>query len=693
MKEVITLSIKKIISGVLIFIGVISIMIIGLGESVGAVEKEISILLTGDMHSHLETQTINQGVEMEERGGFAKIKTIKDRVEEEYKGTFLLDAGDFSMGTPFQSIFRTDAAELKAMAEIGYDAVAIGNHEFDYKAEGLADMLGVAKEYKPYGGMMPAVLIGNINWQKTLGDKEMREGAKKLENAFKDYGVADYTIIEKNGVRMAVFAVMGDEAISNAPEAGIAFDNYILKSKKIVKEIKRNADADIIVALSHSGLDEKDFKESEDVKLAQEVSGIDVIVSGHSHTKLIEPRIVEDTTIVASGEYANDIGHLVLEKNGEKYKVKKHNIISLDKNVNNDEDIEKLISDFKKIVDTNFFKKYGYKYDQVLASNEFQFTTINKFAEEQKEDSLANIITDSYIYAVENVEKNRADRVDVAVVPAGVVRASLKKGNITVADAFNISSLGTGPDGGVGYPIVSIYLTGKELRAMAEVDASVSPGMNEARLYTSGMGYTINEKRLFLNRATDIRLIDREGKETEDIKGDKLYRVVGGLYSCQMLSIVKEQSSGLLSIEPKDKDGNVIKNFDKHIVRMDDGRELKEWYAIASYIDSFAQGKVPEYYNSTHERKLMDNSLNPIKLLKQPNRIGVMFISLILIPIVIITGFVVFVVKRRNKRRGFAKSMFSGGRRYSNTLGSRGRKPAIKSRKLNMKKRSNRKRW
>ena len=663
-------------------------------KEVKAASKEVAILFTHDMHSHLETEEQNRDGKITQSGGFAKIKTIKDQADEKYGDAFLFDAGDFAMGTPFQGIFRSDAAELKTMAAIGYDATTFGNHEFDYKASGLADMLNVAADYDSKDNKLPAIVGTNINWDKTLSDSETKKDGQKLKDAFDKYGVEDYTIIEKNGVKIAVFGIIGDEAISNAPVAGIKFSDYISKAKKVVNEIKQNGEADLIVCLSHAGTNDDDFDASEDVKLAEEVDGIDVIVSGHSHTELEKPKEVNGTLIVSSGEYTRNVGQLILEEDGDGYGLKDYKLIALNDDVENNGDVQKVVNGFKSTVNSKFLSKYGFSYDEVIAKSDFQFSDIKDFGKEQGEEPLANLIADSYVYAVKKAEGSKSEKVDVAIVPSGTIRGTFGTGDITAADAFNTSALGMGADGTVGYPIVSIYLTGKELKAACEVDASISPSMPVARLYMSGLGYTINNKRLFLNRATDVTLIDKSGKEVEKLDSDKLYRVVGGLYSCQMLSLVKDQSHGLLSIEPKDKNGEVIKDFNKHIVKDGNGGELKEWYALASYIDSFDGDKVPNYYKTTHNRKIIDNSFNPIKLFKQPNNIAIMLLAIIMIPVVIIIGIIIFFVKRRHERRGYARSMFAGSknRGYKRTVSSRGRKPAIKHRKLNVRGKSSRRR-
>ncbi len=75
-----------------------------------------------------------------------------------------------------------------------------------------------------------------------------------------------------------------------------------------------------------------------------------------------------------------------------------------------------------------------------------------------------------------------------------------------MSDVFNVSSLGIGPDKVSGYPLISVYLTGKELKTAAEVDASIAPIMSVAQLYMSGVNYTFNPKRLIFNKVVDINI-------------------------------------------------------------------------------------------------------------------------------------------------------------------------------------------
>src|SRR5699024_10900784 len=111
----------------------------------------------------------------------------------------------------------------------------------------------------------------------------------------------------------------------------------------------------------------------------------------------------------------------------------------------------------------------------------------------------------------------------------------------------------------------------------------------------------------------DVKLQNFDGT-TEEIDDKKLYRLVAGLYSGQMLPVVSEKSFGLLSVVPKDENGEEITNFEDHILYMNDGsdREIKEWYALADYIASFdVQNhlpEVPEYYSQLQNRKIVDDT-------------------------------------------------------------------------------------
>ena len=196
-----------------------------------------------------------------------------------------------------------------------------------------------------------------------------------------------------------------------------------------------------------------------------------------------------------------------------------------------------------------------------------------------------------------------------------------------------------GEDGTSGFPLVAVYLTGKELKAAMEVDASVTPIMPAAQLYMSGAKYAFNTKRMFFNRIYDTALTDVTFHETGmgnayEIDDNALYRVVTGMYSAQMLGTVKSKSMGLLSLEPKQADGAPVTDFADCILYDEDGNELKEWYALAAYLEQFGEDGLPDRYaDPANGCKQVSDSFAPGQLLAGWNGItwAVLGIALLLL--------------------------------------------------------------
>lgn len=618
-------------------------------------DKEVQVLFTHDMHSHLDPYKINKDGSIELVGGFAKLKTTVDAKKQEKEATFLVDGGDFSMGTLYQTIYETEAPELTLMGQIGYDATTFGNHEFDYRSEGLSNMLHSAKRKaeKNPDLKLPALVSANIDW-----DKNTSKDNFLVRSAMEHYGSTPYTIVERGGVRVGMFGVLGEDADSCAPESGLEFEDIVETSKEVVKDMKEE-DVDMIICLSHSGTFE-DADNSEDEILAQEVPEIDIIVSGHTHTRLDKPIQYGNTYIVSAGCYCENLGDIdLIQKEDGRWQLDTYELTPLTAQVKENQAITTQLASYKETINQDYLSHFGYTFDQVIAQNAVDFSQMDSFAMEHKEDPLGSIIADSYIHAVQQAEGDAYEKAHVALTPSGVIRDTFQTGNITVSDAFNVSSLGIGADRIPGYPLVSVYLTGKELKTIAEIDVSVSKIMPTAQLYPSGLRWTYNPNRMFLNRVTNVEFMTNvpytNGKETEKIEDNKLYRVIAGLYSAQMLGTVQDMSMGLLKIQPKDKEGNPIQDFEKVIIHDQKGTEVKEWYALASYIDSMKENEagisqVSSHYNDTENRKEEINSKNPIELLKNPNKFAWMLYGAIAIIILLIVFIVRWFLKRRKNK-------------------------------------------
>ncbi len=616
--------------------------------------KKMDILFLHDTHSHLDSFLTVEDGEAATVGGFPRIMTLINHARTQNPDTLILDAGDFSMGTLVQTIYDSEAAELRMLGALGCQVTTLGNHEFDYRSAGLANALNAAVSS---GEPVPSIVLCNIDWE-TMEAEGLTQEQQLLRDAFDAYGIQDYTIITKGDVRLAVFGVFGVDSLACAPTCALKFRDASQAAAEVVSEIKANEDVDMIVCVSHSGTSE-DEKKSEDEILAKNVPEIDLIVSGHTHTALEQPIRHGDTYIVSCGEYAKNLGSLSMEQgqNG-RWEMTSYSLLPITPATEPHQATQDKIDSFMEIVDSSYLSRFGYNRSQVLARNEITFATASDLYDTQADHNLGNLLSDAFKYAVSNADTGDTRPVDVAIVPSGCVRDTFAPGDITVEDVFNAYSLGIGLDGVAGYPLISIYLTGAELKTGAEIDASVSDLMPSARLYTSGLSYSFNPHRIILNKVTDCYLTDDAGNRTE-LQDDRLYRIICDLYSGQMLGAVTDVSYGILSIQPKFADGTPIENIEDAIIQTESG-ELKAWAAIAEYMDSLPDtdgdgiSDIPAVYGTLQGRKVIQDSRNLLHLIKGLNKYAVVIILVVLLILALLITLIFLIVRfllRLTKRK------------------------------------------
>ncbi len=608
-----------------------------------------TILFTHDLHSSFLPRRDGSGGTT---GGYARLASVLKKERAAHPEALTVDGGDFSVGSLIQSLYTTKAAELRTMGVMGYDAVTAGNHEFDYTGLGFGEMLTAARRS---GEKTPALLLANY---RPAEDNLHR---LDLQRAMAAYGVEESMLLERGGVTYGVFGLMGQDAHSGAPTSGFVLEDPVKAARRCVDRLEEQG-AQVIICLSHGGTNVDG--PSEDEELARAVDGIDLIVSGHSHTTLEEPILAGETYIVSAGEYGKNLGSVTLswDETGNKT-VTDYRLIPIDGTVQNDQEVSALIEGWKGQVSSRYLAPYGMTYDQKLTKLNFDLPTPEPGV--QMGSALGELTADSYLWAAEQMAGFDTKTPTVAVTADGVLRAPLYPGEITASMAFDVLSMGVGEDGSAGFPLVSCYLTGKELRAVAEVDASVTPLMPAAQLYMAGVQYSFNTHRMLFNRVTGMKIDDRQethaggtvtvSEEWGDLENDRLYRVVTGMYSAQMLDTVKERSFGILSIVPKDEHGEPITDFSQHILRDRNGNEIKEWYALASYLRSFGEKGVPNVYalSSGDGRKQVSHSWSPGQLLGHLNWIGFAALALLVLAAAAVVLLVRWAIRSRGRgRRG-----------------------------------------
>lgn len=629
-----------------------------------------TILFTHDLHSHFLPQPTAEGGES---GGYARLKTVIDGERAMNPAALLVDGGDFSIGSLIQTLYTTQAAELRTMGAMGYDAVTIGNHEFDHKGTGFAEMLNSAKaaqqaavelllvdarpledmdayreRFGPVTPVLPTLLEANYAPADDNPDRAF------IRSAMEGYGVTDCMTLERGGVTYGLFGLMGVDSDECAPTSGFTRTDAAKAAKRCVETLKGEG-AEIIVCLSHSGTGDS-LASSEDEELAKAVDGIDVIVSGHTHSTLAEPLVVNDTYIVSSGPYCQNLGSLTFswDGSGEK-RLLDYRLIPIDETVAENPEIAGFVEQWKDMVGETYLARYGLTYDEVLTRSDYDLNTPASAVQEN--NGLGTLVSDAFLWADRTLNAAYADSPHtVSVTADGVLRANLPAGDLTAAMAFDVLSMGVGEDGTSGFPLVAVYLTGKELKAAMEVDASVTPIMPAAQLYMSGAKYAFNTKRMFFNRVygaalTDVTFDESGTGNAYEIDDNALYRVVTGMYSAQMLGTVKSKSMGLLSLEPKQADGAPVTDFADCILYDEDGNELKEWYALAAYLEQFGEDGLPDRYaDPANGCKQVSDSFAPGQLLAGWNGItwAVLGIALLLLALILL---LIRFLRRRIRRK------------------------------------------
>ena len=466
-------------------------------------KKTFTILHTNDMHASFigmgpaSDYTPFKLNDDKTRGGYARLAGLIAKRKDARKAqspVLVLDAGDYSMGTAFSAATRETGGELRLMGRMGYDATTFGNHEFDLGPDGLGKSIGSAVK----AGRIPAVLAANTSFpgsDATLAD---------LQRLAKEGVVRRYLVIERAGIRFGIFGTLGKEAMIYTSGGATTFADPTESAREVVKILREKEKVDVVVALSHGGVvKDKDgrYTEGEDVSLAKDVPGIDVVISGHSHTEMQEATLVNGRTpVVQTGKESRNLGELVVTLDNGKLTVESYRLHPVDDTIVGDRAIADEIEMLKKGVTAAAFASRGYSVDQPLAIVPRDLP--NAYADIAAGTILANLVTDSF---------RKATKADIGFTANGMMRAGLSRGKTgvqTVYDVFAVAPLGSGVvDPTPGSTLVTGYFTGQDLKSLLEfllVDSPAHPGEYFPR--SSGMRFRYDPSRPKFDVVTTVEL-------------------------------------------------------------------------------------------------------------------------------------------------------------------------------------------
>jgi 2',3'-cyclic-nucleotide 2'-phosphodiesterase (5'-nucleotidase family) len=584
--------------------------------------RTVSILFTHDLHSQiLPHATADDDGAMRETGGFARLATAITRERSRHpSSTIVVDAGDYSMGTLFHTLVMDRAVELRMLGLMGYDAGTFGNHDLDFRWDGVIRSLRAART----SGDRTIPLLSS-NMTVPAGTPTLDSLRAELDA----YGVRGHMILQRNGLRIGVFAVMGEDAAKDCPSLdGVTFEGIAAAAGRVVTLLRDQKHADLIVCLSHTGTS-PDRSRSEDVQLAEQVPGIDVIVSGHTHRTFTEPLRIGKTFIVSAGPDCANLGVIDLSVDDHLVAVNSYRLIPLDASIPDDRTIAARAAGFVAEVDSVYLRPLGLTFHQVIARSSFPFETVAYGYAHGGELRLGDLITDSFAYAVQRAEGPDARPVDVVIQPLGMIRHTFAPGPITVDDAFRVLSLGRGPDGQPGYPLVAPYVTGADLLTILEVGPTLASIKGDVHLQFKGVRFAVNPNRLPLNRVTRAELVDENG-HIREIHPDSLYRVCVDHYTAVMIGSLSDLSYGVVRVQPRDAHGAPVASPENMLIDADPAtpgvQELKEWLALVQYLRALpaspAPGipEIPVRYRTLSGWYTEEPSWDPVALLRSPNR-------------------------------------------------------------------------
>jgi 5'-nucleotidase len=541
------------------------------------------------------------------------------------------------------------------MKDMGYDALTLGNHEFDLKPKGLARIIQAAAAK----GGMPAVVFSNAVFSK----ESDRDDA--LEEVFNKGMVKPYIVLEKGGIKIGIFGLMGKDAAEKSPFASpVKFSDPIEISKEMVKVLREKEKVDMVICLSHSGLS-KDKSLSEDEILAKKVQGIDVIVGGHSHTRLEKPIGIDSTFVVQASSYGNCVGVLDLLWENGKVKLKNYRLIDIDAAIPGDMALQKKVESFIETIDRDVLQKVGLSSKKGIGQTAFDLTIV------EDESNLGNLIADSirwYVNKHDYDPKDPPTKTVVAIESNGLIRDDLlrgKTGALAVGDVFRTIPLGIGLDDTMAYPLVSCYLHASEIKKALEVLTSIYPRKGSAYfLQVSGLKFTYNPRRVIFDRVTRIWLgSEEEGYLPLDYSesNKNLYRIATNIYDAAFLKIVGKYTYQVLKIVPKDRNGGPVADLAAFCVDADKSQpgiqELKEWIGLMEYIKSFPDTngdglpEIPDKYKGKLGRIVVEASWNPVSLLAGGTMVTWAALSAVVAGIIILAVIAGIMVRKVRRRR------------------------------------------
>ncbi len=488
----------------------------------------VTILQTTDVHDHANGSghvglDVDPATAMSTTGSYARMAAYINYVRATAgHPVVLVDSGDWTMGTLYDLTLASKPLALYVLTAMQYDAVTLGNHEWDYTPAGLAQMIAAAQSQ--FGFHTP-IVASNMNLNGNT-DLAPFVGAGKLIQP-------TYVKTLSNGVKVGFIGLMGEEAALDAPaSAPVSFTKLssdYTAIQSMVDDLRNNQGAQVVIALSHSGTDATGTS-GEDVTLAQHVHGIDVIASGHTHTPLSAAHGVTNgnwtTTIIDAGAFGTNVARIDLILNKtltvasgySNLPMTAAGLASINNTLGPDATTEAVVNTTDKQLNSTLGPVLSQSFSDYDASNLAKgiYHAVGSAAQDMvpndqdvvlapngigdlAADSVRNTGNAIIAAAPSNLSSYDYTPYQLAVVATGVIRNSLQGGvPLTFADIFSVLPLGITPDTTqalpIGYPLMSSYLDPGDVKKVIALQLVGQSNLVGSSYYLnlSGVQYTLS---------------------------------------------------------------------------------------------------------------------------------------------------------------------------------------------------------
>ena len=432
--------------------------------------ETLTILHVNDTHSTLASLAPRKENLEGTVGGIARAATMIELYKEWEKNVLTLHAGDFFIGDIFFNLYY-GVPELQIMKTLGFDAMALGNHEFDLTPEALGGALQTAFD----DGGFPLLSANAI-----LEDPAVAP----LKNFIQPYTIKDY-----GKIKVGIFALTTPETNVFSLPSPVVIDDKLPQTAALMIEKLKAEGCNIIVLLSHLGV-------YYDQQIAENIPGIDVIVGGHDHLALKKPIEVNNsvygkTYIVQADAFYKYLGVMKLELKNDKVKLVNYELLPLDETVPEEplikDQIDQLIVGIEQTAGMPFFTQaIGYAtedFDEVAVVN----------GKGKWNTAVGVLVTDAF---------RAATGTEIGLTTGGSTAQMLCKGPITPVDVFRMIGYGFNTVNGLGFRIATFKISGTELWKGLETCVSQAELNDELLAQVSGMTYDFN-----INKPVGERLI------------------------------------------------------------------------------------------------------------------------------------------------------------------------------------------